>query len=105
MSIINSNNMYVGLALCVIALAACETTEVQDGKVGDRMKVCGAGFSVDTQAALTSTINKATLEGKLDGDLKEEARTTIFSQLPAEYRLKGYEDYISCVEKNWNFDK
>lgn len=85
-----------------IFLVGCHSPEVSDIKINDRVKACSAGFSEDTQTALHASANKLTLEGGASSDFKQETKSIIFSQLPDGDRLKAYEDYIACVENDWN---
>jgi hypothetical protein len=83
-------------------LAACSSTEIENKTLDDRVKACSAGFSIETQAALNASVQKAQLKGDIGGDMREETKAVIFSQMPDQYKLKAYEDYIGCIEKNWN---
>lgn len=85
-----------------ILLIACNSPDVSDVKINDRVKACSGGFSEGVQSSLHASLNKSVLEGGLDGGFKQEARSLIFSELPESDRLKGYEDYLKCVETNWN---
>lgn len=85
-------------------VTGCRTPDLEDTKINDRVKACSAGFSEETRASLHASIDKANLSGDITPEMKEETRSIIFSQLPESDRLKGYEDYIACVEKDWNRD-
>lgn len=76
--------------------------EIQDKTLNDRVKACSAGFSEQVQGSLNVSMDKAHLIGGVNSNIKEETRSIIFSQIPEKDRLKAYEDYIGCVEKNWN---
>lgn len=91
--------MLFGLPILILG---CNSPEVSDIKVNDRVKACSAGFSEGMQAALHASANKASLSADLTGEFKEETRSIIISELPDADKLKGYEDYIKCVQTNWN---
>lgn len=88
--------------IMILSIAACESPNIKDSILNDRVKACSAGFSEETQVALNASLNKAKLSGGLSGEAKDETRSVIFSQLPDGDKLKAYEDYIGCIEKNWN---
>lgn len=87
------------LSLLVIG---CHSPEVRDSRVNDRVKACSAGFSESVRASLHASVNKTAISGEGGAELQEETRSIIFSELAEIDRLRGYEDYIACVEKNWN---
>jgi hypothetical protein len=89
--------------LVALFLSGCiNSPEIQNDNLNDRVKACSAGFSENVQANLNASIDKAQLRGQIDGGIKEETRSIIFSQIPDVDRLKAYEDYIGCIERNWN---
>lgn len=90
------------LALMALCLVGCHSPEVHDDKINDRVKACSAGFSEETQASLHASLNTLSLSGDISPDFKQETKSIIFSQLAETDRLKAYEDYISCVESDWN---
>ena len=94
----------VAVGIAAITLIGCRSPDVGDNKINDRVKACSAGFSQETRASLHAQIDKASLAGDITPEIKEETRSIIFSQLAESDRLKGYEDYIACVEKDWNHD-
>lgn len=85
-----------------ILLFGCASPDVSDVKINDRVKACSGGFSEGIQSSLNASLNKNALEGGVHADFKQEARSLIFSELPESDRLRGYEDYLKCVETNWN---
>ncbi len=86
-----------------IAIAGCvNSPEIEDGHLNDRVKACAAGFSEQAQAGLSASLNKAALSGSLSGEVKEETQGIIFSEVADADKVKVYEDYIACIEKNWN---
>lgn len=92
--------------LLSIFIVGCETSEFSDGKVSDRVKACAAGFSIGTQASLEGSLIKFNLSGQLNGDVKEDLKLAIFDEIKDEkLRIQVYEDYIKCVETNWNSSK
>lgn len=86
-----------------LILTGCDgSPDIRDGVINDRVKACSAGFSNETGASLNASLDKASLKGDLSGDFKHETKSSIFSEIPGKDRIKAYEDYISCIEKNWN---
>lgn len=83
-------------------LISCKSPEIKDTVLNDRVKACGAGFSESMQANLQASLDKAAKKGGFDTEIKEETKTTIFEQMPDSEKVKAYEDYIACIEKNWN---
>jgi hypothetical protein len=47
-------------------------------------------------------LEKAAASGTIDGDVKQETKSLIFAETPIEEHVKVYEDYLKCVEANWN---
>lgn len=86
----------------VLLMSGCHSPEVSDTKVNDRVKACSAGFSDSLRASLHASVNKTAISGDMGGEFQEETRSIIFSELAESDRIRGYEDYIACVEKNWN---
>lgn len=87
----------------IFFLASCnDSSDIKDSMINDRVKACSAGFSRENGAALSASLDKASLKGDLSGNFKEETKSIIFSEIPDADRVKAYEDYISCIEKNWN---
>lgn len=85
-----------------IILSACSSHDIKDSVVSDRVKACSAGFSDETQAKLHASLDKASASGDIDGDVKQETKSLIFAETPIEEHVKVYEDYLKCVEANWN---
>jgi len=83
-------------------LSACESAGIKNDTLSDRVKACSAGFSVGTQANLHASLDKGNLSGGIDGGVKEETRSAIFSEMPEKDRHEVYHDYIRCIEKHWN---
>ncbi len=84
-----------------IIVGACEGHDIKDSVVSDRVKACSAGFSDDLRASLHASLEKAT-GGEITADIKEETQALIFQETPIDQHLQVYEDYIKCVESNWN---
>lgn len=95
------------LALLTLSLilTSCTSYEIKDSVVSDRVKACSAGFSEDLRAQLHASLSKMDTSGALEGDIKEETKALIFAETPTEQHLQVYEEYIKCVEQNWNVDK
>ena len=68
----------------------------------ERSKICAASFSEAVQASLHAAYSTTTLTGEISAHGKEISQAIIFSQLPESERLKGYEDYIHCLEDQLN---
>lgn len=85
-----------------VLISGCESNTIKDDKINDRVKACSAGFSEDIQAQLHASLNKIPLSGGIGADIKEETKSLIFAETPVEQHLQVYEDYIKCVEDNWN---
>lgn len=86
----------------LVLLTACSPHNIQDSVVSDRVKACSAGFSDETRAQLHASLEKAAASGTIDGDVKQETKSLIFAETPIEEHVKVYEDYLKCVEANWN---
>lgn len=96
-------NLKLAFLSLPLVLTACTTNyEIKDAVVSDRVKACSAGFSEDLRAQLHASLDKAIAAGEMDADLHEETRVLIFAETPVEQHLQVYEDYIKCVEQNWN---
>lgn len=93
------------LIILPLFLVSCMSHNIQDSAVNDRVKACSAGFSDDTRAALHASLDKAVPSGTIDADIKQETKSLIFAETPVEDHVKVYEDYIKCVEANWNVTK
>lgn len=88
--------------LLPLLLVACSSHDIKDSVVSDRVKACSAGFSDETQVKLHASLEKAAATGGIEGDVKQETKALIFAETPIEDHLKVYEDYLKCVEANWN---
>lgn len=91
--------------LLPLLLVACSSHDIKDSVVSDRVKACSAGFSDETQAKLHASLEKAAATGSIEGDVKQETKSLIFAETPIEDHVKVYEDYLKCVEANWNVSK
>jgi len=87
--------------ICALVLTSCVNDKIQDNVVNDRVKACSAGFSEDIRAQLHASLEKTT-GGDITADIKEETQALIFQETPIDQHLAVYEDYIKCVESNWN---
>lgn len=93
------------IAILGLFLTGCmNSPDIENKTLNDRVKACSAGFSEQIQGSLNASIEKANLNGKLDVGIKEETHSIIFSEIPEVDRLKAYEDYIGCIDKNWNHE-
>lgn len=97
---LNINNI-IALSFPIL-LTACSSHDIKDSIVSDRVKACSAGFSDETQAKLHASLHKASASGNVDGDVKQETKSLIFAETPIKDHVKVYEDYLKCVEANWN---
>lgn len=89
--------------LPLFGLCACvNSPDIQNDVLNDRVKACSAGFSESAKLSLDASLNKAAMAGNITPEVKEETKSIIFSEIPDGDRLKAYEDYIGCIEKNWN---
>jgi hypothetical protein len=85
-----------------ILLVACSSHDIKDSVVSDRVKACSAGFSDETKAKLHASLEKTAASGSIEADVKQETKSLIFAETPIEDHVKVYEDYLKCVEANWN---
>jgi hypothetical protein len=92
----------VSLAGISIVLMACSPHTIKDSLVNDRVKACSAGFSDDTRAQLHASLQKASVSGDINGNVTQETKSLIFAETPVKDHVKVYEDYLKCVEANWN---
>jgi hypothetical protein len=97
-------NKLTALSISLL-LTACSSHDIQDSVVSDRVKACSAGFSDETQAKLHASLEKAAMSGSIGTDVKQETKALIFAETPVEDHVKVYEDYLACVEANWNVAK
>ena len=91
--------------LLPLLIAGCSSHDIHDSVVSDRVKACSAGFSDETQAKLHASLEKAAATGGIEGDVKQETKALIFAETPIEDHVKVYEDYLKCIEANWNVSK
>jgi len=80
----------------------CSSPDINNSQLRDRVRACGAGFSEDINLALNASFEELALKGGASGDFNDKAQSIIFSELPPQDRLKAYEDYIKCIQKDWN---
>lgn len=92
----------IGSTLFSMMSGCTPSAGIKDSTVRDRVNACSAGFSDDVGAALQLAYNKIAIQGGTTADFKNESQAVIFSMLPEQDRLKAYEDYINCIEQNWN---
>lgn len=88
--------------MATLFLGCVSSADIKDETLNDRVKACGGGFSETSQASLAASLNKASLAGEGKAGIYEETKAIIFSEIDAPYRIKAYEDYITCIEKKWN---
>jgi hypothetical protein len=99
----SSPSFFISLSSLFIVLAGCTPElDIKNQALRDRVCACSAGFSSDVSASLQMAYDKAALKGGTTADFKNETQAIIFSELPEQDRLKAYEDYIQCIEKDWN---
>lgn len=90
-------------ALALLILGnGCSSPDINNSQLRDRVRACGAGFSDDINLALNASFEEVALQGGASGDFNDKAQSIIFSELPPQDRLKAYEDYIKCIQKDWN---
>lgn len=80
----------------------CSSPDINNSQLRDRVRACGAGFSEDVNLALNASFEEVALQGGASGDFNGRAQAIIFSELPPQDRLKAYEDYIKCIQTDWN---
>lgn len=96
---INSSKL---VAIGLLLTGCISSPDIQDQSLSDRVKACSAGFSTRLQTSLGASLDKSNLKGGVNADFKEETKGIIFSEIPEQDRHAVYEDYIGCIEKNWN---
>lgn len=96
------NPKILSIVIVSLIMISCSSHEIKDSVVSDRVKACSAGFSDETRAQLHASLEKASASGTIDGDVKQETKSLIFAETPIEEHVKVYEDYLKCVEANWN---
>lgn len=103
---INKDAIFPASTLVILAAmfltANCASPEIQDDHLNDRVKACSGGFSVSTQGNLHACLKKVELKGGINGGILEETRSIIFSEIPENMRVQAYNDYIKCIQKDWN---
>ncbi len=96
------SNILIALIAFLFLQGGCASPQIQNDRLNDKVKACSAGFSSGAQGALHASLNKAALSGGIDGNAIEETRSIIFSEIPENMRVQAYEDYIKCIQKDWN---
>lgn len=94
--------LIVSSSFFLLLMCGCSSPDIQDQHLNDRVKACSAGFSESTCLGLHASLNRAALQGGINSDIREETKSMIFNEIPDGDKLKCYEDYINCVESNWN---
>lgn len=98
-------------AFTLTIVAACQNIppalDVKNSQIKDRVIACSGGFSQDAQIALQGLVDLAnnplaTGKGELSLDYKQQAQSIVFKELDPKDRLQAYQDYIKCIESNWN---
>jgi len=93
------HSVSMGVTLLSMVLSGCQMSPtIKDPLLADRVVACSAGFSDELAASLGAEYEKSKLQGEMSATFKDRARAVIFSRLPPQDRLKGYEDYIRCIE-------
>ncbi|MBL0942248.1 MAG: hypothetical protein IBJ00_05960 [Alphaproteobacteria bacterium] len=95
------SNLGIGTSLTLLSGCAF-SPDISDSRLEDRVVACSAGFERSTGASLKAAYDKIKIQGQGSLDFHEQAQSIIFSELPQKDRLKAYEDYIQCVEQDWN---
>ena len=96
---------YLKTFSALVVLSGCtKTIGIENQSIRDRVCACSAGFSDDIDASLQLAYDKTALKGGSILDFKNESQSIIFAEIPSQDKLKAYEDYINCIEKNWNSD-
>lgn len=72
--------------------------EIANQQLHDKVLACAAGFSDEVQEDLHANSKISNLSGKISSDFKESSKGIIFFALPPKDRLKGYDEYIKCIE-------
>jgi hypothetical protein len=91
-----------GLLILFFLPGCINSPEIHNETLNDRVKACSAGFSESAKVSLDASLNKAALSGSITPEVREETKGIIFSEIPDADKIKAYEDYIGCIEKNWN---
>lgn len=93
-----------GFMLLLLCTAGCkEVPPTQQSLLKDRIAACGAGFSDTLQSNLSASLLIHSINNTFETGFKVQSKELIFDELPPEDRLKGYEDYIKCIEKDSDF--
>lgn len=93
------------LGACGVAmlLSACNTTpDASNTQVKEKVVACGQGFSHTTNLILADTFDRTTYKGRLSSGFKLQIRPVIFSEIPSGDRLAIYQNYLRCVEEQWD---
>jgi hypothetical protein len=98
-----SLRLFISIASFLIIISGCTPqSDIKNQALRDRVCACSAGFSSDIGASLQIAYDKTSISGGTSADFKNETQAIIFSELPEQDRLRAYEDYINCIEQDWN---
>jgi hypothetical protein len=101
---LKTKNLMIFGIMSVIAITGCSNNNsIKDKSVDSRVKACSAGFTYETRSGLAASLDKAALSGQINSDVRDESKALIFSETPTKDHIRVYEDYIRCLESNWNF--
>lgn len=85
--------------IILLLLSGCAFKQgISDKELRDKVMACASGFSDETQAGLHAGYVATTISGEVTGHYAVISKALIFSELPESDRLKGYEDYIKCLQ-------
>ncbi|NRB10611.1 MAG: hypothetical protein HRU35_03210 [Rickettsiaceae bacterium] len=89
----------VFVSFIIIAIASLYTNnKISNQKLRDKVLACGMMFGEDFKMALGAHIDKHLTDNTITDEFKCSVQN-IFDMLPEKDRLKSYEDYIACIEK------
>lgn len=89
--------------LSTLLLSACNSIPgIEDAHVKERVIACGGGFSDSANLALADTFDRTAFSGQLSAGFKSQVQSIIFSEIPPQDRLAAYQDYIKCIEEEWD---
>jgi hypothetical protein len=93
-----------GFLLMMACIAGCkEGPSTPESLLRDHVRACGAGFSDELQSSLSDSLLIHSLKNTFEAGFKVQAKELIFEELPPKDRLKAYEDYLECIEKDPDF--
>lgn len=94
-----------GFVLMMACIAGCkEAPPTKESLLREHITACGAGFSDSLQSNLSDSLLVHSLKNTFEAGFKVQAKELIFDELAPEDRLKGYEDYIKCIENESNLN-